>query len=776
MQRIRTSSLGLGIAAAIIACSFSTSVHAQRVPAATPVPSPTASPDRSVVAPTSRLLSTASAQRPPEAVMSDFKLPLRKLLAPEEPLILRSATSIYTMFVPLSARMRLKTCSLHLEYTNSLALIPERSILRIVMNDVIVAQYRLDPATPFNAVDVPIPVALMKTGFNRLQFIVTQHYTYKCEDPDSPELYTEIRPDTSYLSATGDLRPIPSRLSFLRWWIDEKLWFPYDFNICIPGSSQPSDLHLAWGSIITQGVGLAMNYQPFRVYTADALRPGMDNIVIGTMSELSKFLTATEIGAINGSFIAIKPLPGDASHCMIILSGRTDDEVGQTALAFALVNFPLPDSQYALLDQLVLPETAAYVRNAPLETPGIYGFRQLGFKSSTVRGFNKGGFSLQVYMPGDISKEDRSNMELRLHFTYGAALRKDSVFNVFINKQFQTAIRLADTDGAMHSDHRLYLPMLALQPGRNVLDLTPIMVPLYSDFCELRQEENLQLTLYDDSAFVLPAALRKARLPSLGIFSQTAFPYSAPPDGVETAVFAASRDPETMCATWTLLGKMAQISGALMHRAEMSFKLPRSKKSLIVVGPRDQIPDEVLAKAPVSPLQVGKMRYLVSISPKPEKLAASAVEEFLQKMRGDSGESNEPQPPSTVNVNMQSDMVDDTVAVQFESPINIGYPVTLITANDSARLLSGVNALQDRRWWDNLVGDLAVWTKEVDSLAVAKVGPDFIYKSSSVVDRVATRVDRYPWLFATSVVVILIILGFVAHIALRSRERRQDNP
>ncbi len=43
-----------------------------------------------------------------------------------------------------------------------------------------------------------------------------------------------------------------------------------------------------------------------------------------------------------------------------------------------------------------------------------------------------------------------------------------------------------------------------------------------------------------------------------------------------------------------------------MHRLEVGFKAPRSKKSLLVIGPRDQIPEEVIAKAPVSPLQVGQ--------------------------------------------------------------------------------------------------------------------------------------------------------------------------
>ncbi len=698
------------------------------------------------------------------------RLPLRRLIALDAPILMRNASSTYTVFVPQSARFQPKNYSLRLKFTNSIALLTERSVLRVVLNDIIVAQFYLDRNKPFNEADIEVPLALVKIGFNRLQFIVAQHYTYKCEDPSAPELYTEIDPDRSYLEQTGEWKAIPERLSYIRWWIDEKLWVPYQFNICMPSSASPRDLHLAWGSIVTQGIALAVNNQPFRVFTATALRPGMDNVVIGTMNELSPFLSATEAASINGSFLAMKSLPGDPTHCMIIVSGRNDQEVGQTALALGMVNFPLPDSKYAVVDKMSLPAAPAYVRNAPIQTPGIYSFRQLGYKTETIKGWNTGTYRLQVYMPGDISRDDLSNAELRLHFVYGAGLRRDSVLNVFINGQFQTAIRLRDQEGALHSDHRLYLPMQAFQPGRNDVELAPRMVPLFSNQCEILQDENLQFTLYDDSEFVFPKALRKARLPNLGVFSQTAFPFSAPPDGSETAVYVAGSDPETICAAWTLLGKMAQISGALLHRSEISLTMPRSKKSLLVVGPRDQIPNEVVAKAPVSPLQTGRMRYVVSVSPKPEKFAASPMEEFLQKFRGLPGERGEPEPPATADLDITADLIDDIVMTQFESPLHTGYPVTLVTAWDAGNLLAGMNMLQERDFWDNLSGDLAVWNTNPDSLAVAKVGGDFIYKATNVVTRLSSRVDQQPWFFAVGVLIVLILLGLGVRTFLRKRE------
>jgi len=701
-----------------------------------------------------------------------MRLPIRKLIGLTDSILMKTPSSYYTLFVPQSARFQLKSYNLHLEFTNSIALLTERSVIRVVVNDTIVAQYYLNRDKPFNVVDIAIPLNVLKIGFNRLQFVVAQHYTYKCEDPAAPELFTEINPDTSYLSATGDWKNVPERLSYLRWWLDEKLWIPYQYNICIPGASQFSDLHLSWGALIAGGIGLALNNQPFRIATATALRPGMDNIVIGTASDLSGFLTSSEIGTVNGSFLAIKALPGDPTHCMIILSGRNEAEVSQAAFAFGLVNIPLPDSQYVVVSQLALSDKSAYIRNAPVNVPGIYSFRELGYRTRTVKGWNTGGFELPIYMPGDISKDDGSNVELRLHFAYGAALRKDSVFNLLVNNQFQTAIRLSDPNGSMHVDHRVYLPITAFQPGLNTVELTPVMVPMVSSDCEIVQEENLRFTLYEDSDFVLPHALHKARLPDFGNFSQTTFPYSSAPDGSESAVFVTSRDPDTICAAWTLLGKMAQISGALPAQLEIGFQAPvsRTAKSLLVVGPRDQIPDSIVASAPVSPLKVGKMRYLVSVSPKPERLAASPIEEFIEKVRGIPAERAEPEPPATANLSTISDLVDDTVAVQFESKEFQGYPTTIFTAIDSGRLLAGMNMLQDRRIWDGLSGDLAVWNTNPDSLAIAKVGPDFIFKARGPVTRIATGLDRQPWLFAVILVVVLLLLALAVRAILRRRE------
>ncbi len=411
----------------------------------------------------------AASERSVAGQSSIIRLPLRQLIGAEEPIFLRNATSTYTVYVPLSPRYNLKSVKLHLRFTNSIALLSERSVLRVVMNDRIIGQFFLTRDQPNHNVDIEVPLEYFQYASNQLQFIVAQHYTLECEDPAAPELYTEILPDESYFEAVVTMNDIYPKLSLIRDLIDQKLWDPYKFHIAMPGGtgSGMSEEALSLGSVVTQGAALNLDYRPAVVTTGNALSAGVDNIVIGTASELTPYLTSTEQGSINGSFIAVKQLPGDPEHFMLLISGTSAEEVAQAAYAFSLINFPLPDSQYAQISQIDFPEEPFYLKNAPIKDPGIYSFRQLGYsKMRTIKGFNTGSYQIEAYMPGSLSGEDASNVELRLHFVYGAAFRSDSVLNIFVNQEFQYAIRLDQIRGEVHDDFRVYLPVRSF-PARS---------------------------------------------------------------------------------------------------------------------------------------------------------------------------------------------------------------------------------------------------------------------------------------------------------------------
>ena len=103
-----------------------------------------------------------------------------------QPIRLRYTSDEFTLYVPVSPRSKVKSALLHLQLTNSISLLRERSQLAVRLNGRVLAQVPLNPEQPESSVDIRLPVALLKPGYNQLVFSVAQHYTFRCEDPSAP--------------------------------------------------------------------------------------------------------------------------------------------------------------------------------------------------------------------------------------------------------------------------------------------------------------------------------------------------------------------------------------------------------------------------------------------------------------------------------------------------------------------------------------------------------------------------------------------------------------
>src|SRR5690606_6428284 len=91
--------------------------EATPLPLAIPTPTPGYFPRSAPVGVAKPVLAERTGPR--EETM---RLPLRKLIGVKDGMLLRNASNYYTLFVPQSARLKLKSCTLHLDFTNSIAL------------------------------------------------------------------------------------------------------------------------------------------------------------------------------------------------------------------------------------------------------------------------------------------------------------------------------------------------------------------------------------------------------------------------------------------------------------------------------------------------------------------------------------------------------------------------------------------------------------------------------------------------------------------------------
>ena len=144
-------------------------------------------------------------------------LTLASLMPARQQIRLRYTADEFTLYVPVSPRSKVKSALLHLQLTNSISLIKERSQLVVRLNGRVLAQVPLNPAQPETSIDVRLPVALLKPGYNQLTFAVAQHYTLRCEDPSAPELWTEIDTVTSSGASAYARAAEPSSRAYTVW-------------------------------------------------------------------------------------------------------------------------------------------------------------------------------------------------------------------------------------------------------------------------------------------------------------------------------------------------------------------------------------------------------------------------------------------------------------------------------------------------------------------------------------------------------------------------------
>ena len=131
-------------------------------------------------------------------------------------------------------------------------------------------------------------------------------------------------------------------------------------------------------------------------------------------------------------------------------------------------------------------------------------FEDFAFRTVTLRGMSAGRAELTFNVPADLFSGRDHDVELRLHIAHGAGMRGDSVLNLMLNGTFENVIHLDRAEGAVYRDYRVQIPLRSLRPGRNVLSFEPQLMPLVTGDCQAVQDENLLVTIFDDSTIEMP--------------------------------------------------------------------------------------------------------------------------------------------------------------------------------------------------------------------------------------------------------------------------------
>lgn len=523
-----------------------------------------------------------------------------------DPLRLNTWQAGYSLKLPLSPREDLASVHLVLETANSTALIKSRSELSIRVNGQIIAQFPLDPLNTINRRELNIPISLLKVGYNDIFFNVVQHYTYDCEDPASPELWTEINPIQSSLTVglRGFKKNLQPRLTQLPVAFDQRGWLPRPLSV-VTGTEHVTEAQVAAAALVVQGLALRKGFRPLTVEvygaaTGSAIRPensrfpglssavvtGRDVLLVGRRAELSRYMDSELHGLLGaGPFVGVFPA-NDGDSMVMVVSGNTDEELMRAARSIAEQDFKFSD-----VSMETISGEAAF-KQPLIATPAVATFfSKFDFRTGGSRGIKVQPVKLEFRAPADYGAAKGDLASIKLHFSYGAGLRKDSSMIVKLNGQFAVAVPLNEENGAEFQKYEIRLPAQYIRPGYNTLNFEPIFMG-HKDRCDVIRDEGMVLTIYEDSTLELPAPTVSPVAPDLERFARGFWPHND-----RLRIFLAQRDTQTVAATLNFVASLAQKNRAPFE-VELRYS-PFESGHMMIIGPLTGAPDFVLGALPL---------------------------------------------------------------------------------------------------------------------------------------------------------------------------------
>ena len=691
-------------------------------------------------------------------------VPLSNFSSRVGPIRLTRLDGTAAVSVPVSRRENIKSAVLHLVTTNSIAL-TDRSQLVVRINNRTVAQLQLSAKQPETTADIRLPAELLQPGYNQLSFRVAQHsQDSQCEDPNAPELWTEIDTTASVLRLQTELKTSAPQLSDLTDIFDPKLQTLPKVNIVTAGRPG-SDAALGAGGMLAQGIGLKMRYLMPSIRQVDAqassggngggATPGLaltalagaDNLLVGTADALKAYLDPKVAAQIKGAFLGVYPMP-DGQHVMLVVSGRDDKEVQRAADVFAWQRLDFPSQNQWNIDSFTPPKMPDYLPQANIAAQGSYSFKQLGFNTGAFSG--NAPAEISVNLPPDVYAQEDAQMEFRLNFSQGAKINSDTTVSLYLNDVFQRSIVIGEREGGYYENYRLSLPLRNFKPGNNVLSFRPVVVPERN----CAQTGPSLLTLFDTSSVKAPYIYRFAELPDLARFSSNAFPYVSQSDGGRLSLQVVDKDSATIGAAWTLLGKLAQKQTVPLNAAQITFGASAAGRNVVIVGTAATLPRDVLADAPWK--LDGKLSFAGASIP----MASPSQESgwFRQQFQTLTGTNRSNTDAGYLNTVVSGDaqLAHQLLVMQFRSSKLDGATTTVFASANAAQLQEGMAQLMSAGYWNNLAGDVSL-------LTLGKA--EYLGYIGS----------RYPWTLYCVTILGLAVLAFLCWRLLRNHLRRRRN-
>ncbi|MDJ0795740.1 MAG: cellulose biosynthesis cyclic di-GMP-binding regulatory protein BcsB [Calothrix sp. MO_167.B12] len=512
-----------------------------------------------------------------------------------------------------------KTLKALIRFQHSPALYANRSSLTVLVNDTSIGSIPLNRReSKVGQVLLNIPAKLIQ-DYNEVKIVAQQNNSSEgCSDPGSPELWTEILPDSKLIF---QFQPRPIALNFSQYpypFLDKLTLEPNRIAYLQPNQVSPSWLTAT--SRLQTSFGRLAEFRPVQTNLVSNITDVKDNdrlVIVGTPSE-QPFLADLKLPVkIVGSQVLDtnqNPIPSDRG---ILLMTTTKNGVpvlvvtgnGAKGVEKAAQFLSQPQAQKMSTGKVVFIDRVQEVftpsaRKWPRYLPSANSFQLRDIKTQvngepfsdvTVRGSGAPPIEIDFRaLPDDRFLRGSS---MNLVYSYGPQVNpRTSAVEVLLDGVFIGGARLTSESGETRKNLKVDLPANLIKPNSKlqVFFRMNSREPFDRQNCTAPPVEQLTGTVHADTNFDLKRET-SVQLPDLKLM-QFGFPFAAPQDLSKTAVVLPSTPTDTDILTlFALSERLGRLSKADAVKLDVYTpdSLPSNVKNsehLVGIGTLDQFP------------------------------------------------------------------------------------------------------------------------------------------------------------------------------------------
>jgi hypothetical protein len=483
---------------------------------------------------------------------------------------------------------RLAHVDLVLPVRTSIDVMGDISSLAFAVNGEELRSLSLDGFSEQRRVRLRLSPAAFHQGVNTLQITANHYHRLGCTANETYDLETELDlsegavvfalEEDSVLdqSAIETLLSVPSGT---------------DSTTLLRPAKAPVPEFLTHASWIAQGLGLRMPSMTQGIDVAalgqmdEALVDPEHNtmteghrVLIGTRDQLKEHLPEAVAQEITGPFRRVW-MDDESGSITLVVSGRTQDETRQAAIAFARASESIS-------------------RIPRIVEAGEYRFDQIGHSMNEGYARRK-ETTLRFLLPAGFNGEGRRGAHPSLKLAYAVAPEVDSAIEVYVNGEWAARDRLMSPHGLVTDSREVRIPWQSLRPGLNVIRLEVILPEEAGISCPVRDPSELQtrFMLFGDSRISIPDFGSAVRYPDLASAMQLGYPAGIA-DRLDLVAVGGGNAQQA--AALTLSARLARARGEAVESTGYT-RLPGMPASAqLIVGAVDQISDGVLDSAPIN--------------------------------------------------------------------------------------------------------------------------------------------------------------------------------